>query len=169
MKKEQEYDTDKLTPENSWEKIVEYVNRAEVGSVEFSALCDAFEWRASLNILKELRRITEMIKSGDGIPESLRDLYKNPTTVESQLRVAETVHALAEFNIRRNESTVPGYANAAYYSMEAIINFEKSELKIKNVNLPDQTLEQIQKRDEALDSLRETIALIKTGKWDTLR
>jgi hypothetical protein len=153
MKKE--YDTDNLTPENSQEKILDFIEKAEVGSVKFIAFCDALEWRKAFNNLHEQRRLVEIAKTGGEIPEIFGGPGKNLNDLESDLRIAEAKFALFDVTNRRYASIIPGYVNALVYSEELIAQYEQHIENTTHFGLGDPKLEEMRRIGEAHDYISE--------------
>ncbi len=152
-----EYDSDRITPENAEEKIHFYLKNAQVGSVEFIAFSNALEWRKSLNKLHEYRRVIEIIERGGAPPKGLAREYGSRTQIESELRVAEVNHALADFEGNKNGSIIPGYIGAYVFSQELIVEFEKKIMQELKFDLGDLVLSEIRGRAEAHDFAMENL------------
>lgn len=156
-----EYDTRRITPENARENIDLFLKDARVGSVEFIAFCNALELRSTSVRIREYKRILEIMEGGGVIPELARPVNASRMSVESDLRMAETEHALVAFEGNKCGSSIPGYIQAHLYSLELIHDYEKHMVRTKSFGMDDPTLEEMRRRSEAFDYINESLHDIK--------
>ena len=150
-----EYDTLSTTPENAGDKIEAFLKEATVGSVDYIAFNDAFEWERATNTLHHYQRGMEVLKSTGEIPHGVILKAKSRTGIESELRQAEIRRVLAEMEMTRNASHIPGYTPAFSYFSEMLRDFQEDMVKTEKFDEGDPELSRIRSRDEALDIVGE--------------
>jgi hypothetical protein len=118
------------TAEQLSQQLIEFVDKAEFGTVQFRAVSDYFDLQGLYSLQKTYVEFLE----GDAGTKIDR---------ESRLRIQEMKIALLEHQIEQNKSQLSGYSGA-YYHMEnalgeidglARIEAEKKHTDIKEQNL----------------------------------
>jgi len=139
------------TAEQLSQQLIEFVDKAEFGTVQFRAVSDYFDLQGLYSLQKTYVEILE----GDA---------GNKIDRESMLRVQEMKIALLEHQTEQNKSQLPGYSGA-YHHMENTLGemegLARIEAEKKHTDIKDQNLYVGRIRERAYFQARAIVSMKK--------